>query len=478
MGHIEQGATESTGAQTHTGRRPMVEWVTWARAEWQTVRWLALLVLIHSLVYVFLVPPWQHYDEPGHFLYAAYIARGGIDAPDNVMVAREVADSMYRHGFWPPDVRPDLLSPRPPGIPTDQRLHPPLYYALMAGPLSLLRYLSVETQLYAVRLISAGLMVLTVLAVWRLIRVVLPTEPELAVIVAGLVALTPAFADLMSAFNSDVLMNMAAAAAFLGFALALRDGWRPTGLTLALVATLVALMTKRTAAPLVIPLLVALVWGAWRSRIRWWVYLAGAVIALGGLAVSGFEWTAEGARSRPWLATLEQNYFRAEIVPWLQSWLNWERAWPLYLSTIGVAHNHFWARLAWGHIPILPPVGDWLFAGLSVAALVGLARGWFDWRHTWPLWLQRWFWLCLVAVIAAWIALLGRLHPLPEGVSPYIPRGRYLYWAMVPTMWLLVMGWRHLWPERWRSHARYALIAIFGVVDLAAIVTLAMYYYQ
>ncbi|MCS6883664.1 MAG: DUF2142 domain-containing protein, partial [Chloroflexaceae bacterium] len=209
------------------------------------LRWLAPLVFLHSLIYVFLVPPWQHYDEPGHFLYAAYIVRSGINASDDVAIAREVADSMYRHRFWPPDVRPDLLSPRPPGIPTDQRHHPPLYYALMAGVIGPLRYLPVEIQLYAGRLVSALLMMLTVVAVWRTAQTIVPNEPRMALVPAAMVTLTPAFVDLMSAFNSDVLMNFAAAAAFLGIAILLRDGWRPTGLALAVLGASVAILTKR-----------------------------------------------------------------------------------------------------------------------------------------------------------------------------------------------------------------------------------------
>ena len=40
---------------------------------------LALLVImligaIHGIIYMFLIPPWQHYDEPTHFEYAWLVA--------------------------------------------------------------------------------------------------------------------------------------------------------------------------------------------------------------------------------------------------------------------------------------------------------------------------------------------------------------------------------------------------------------------
>lgn len=446
-------------------------------AEWRFIRWLAPLVLLHSLIYVFLAPPWQHYDEPGHFLYAAYIVRGGIDAPDNLAIAREVADSMYRHHFWPPDVRPDLLSPRPPAIPTDQRHHPPLYYVVMARVIGPLRYLPVETQLYAGRIVSALLMTLTVLTIWRTAQTIVPDEPRMALVLAAMVALTPAFVDLMSAFNSDVLMNFAAAAAFLGMAILLRDGWRPSGLALALLGTTVAILTKRTALPIVVPLGLALLWGAYRRPIRWWMYVLAASAGAGIVAMSSFTMTTEGLQTRPWLAAIERDYLRIPLVPWLMSWNEWERAWPWYQRTLEVAHSHFWIRLAWGHIPVWPPVGDWLFAGLSTAAIIGLLRGAFTWPATLSLWQRRWLWLCLLAVVVAWFALFGRLHPLPPEGRPYIPRGRYLYWAMVPTIWLAALGWQHLWPERWRPYTPYGLLVILAVFDVAALIALVSFYY-
>lgn len=446
-------------------------------AEWRIIRWLAPLVLLHSLIYVFLVPPWQHYDEPGHFLYAAYIVRGGISAPDNLAIAREVADSMYRHAFWPPGVLPDLLSPRPPGLPTDQRHHPPLYYIVMASVIGPLRYLPVETQLYAGRIVSALLMTLTVLAIWRTAQTIIPDEPQMALVLAAMAALIPAFVDLMSAFNSDVLMNFAAAAAFLGMAILLRDGWRPTGLALALLGATVAILTKRTALPIVAPLGLALLWVAYRRPIRWWVYALAASAGAGIVAVSSFTITAEGLQTRPWLAAIERDYLRIPLAPWLMSWNEWERAWPWYQRTLEVAHSHFWVRLAWGHIPVWPPVGDWLFAGLSLAAVIGLFRGTLTSFATLPLWQQRWLWLCLLAVGVAWFALFGRLHPLPPEGRPYIPRGRYLYWAMVPTIWLAALGWQHLWPEWWRPYTPYILLVLLAIFDVAALIALVSFYY-
>lgn len=43
---------------------------------------ILLVGLIHGLLYVFLMPPWQHYDEPTHFEYVWLIAnRPGLPKP-------------------------------------------------------------------------------------------------------------------------------------------------------------------------------------------------------------------------------------------------------------------------------------------------------------------------------------------------------------------------------------------------------------
>ncbi len=52
---------------------------------------------LQGLLYVFLLPPWQHYDEPTHFEYAWLIAnRGHLPTVVDVdpIMRREVAASM------------------------------------------------------------------------------------------------------------------------------------------------------------------------------------------------------------------------------------------------------------------------------------------------------------------------------------------------------------------------------------------------
>ncbi len=69
------------------------------------LRCLAVLLIaaIHGTLYLTLVPPWAHYDEPTHFEYAWLIAnRLRLPKRDDVDrgLRQEVAASMLEHGFY------------------------------------------------------------------------------------------------------------------------------------------------------------------------------------------------------------------------------------------------------------------------------------------------------------------------------------------------------------------------------------------
>src|SRR3989304_2517440 len=100
--------------------------------------------LFHGLLYVFLVPPWQHYDEPGHFEFAWLIAnRPGWPSPGEYDqdMRREVAASMIEHNFFVDiTLRPDLLDQYSPiWIGISQTDNPPIYYWFTALPLRLVQ---------------------------------------------------------------------------------------------------------------------------------------------------------------------------------------------------------------------------------------------------------------------------------------------------------------------------------------------------
>jgi hypothetical protein len=69
--------------------------------------------LIVGLLYVFIVPPWQHYDEPGHFEFSWLLANHDnfpVLGEVNQQMRRELAASMMEHDFYESmNFHPNLL---------------------------------------------------------------------------------------------------------------------------------------------------------------------------------------------------------------------------------------------------------------------------------------------------------------------------------------------------------------------------------
>lgn len=171
--------------------------------------WLGLiLALVHGLLYVFLMPPWQHYDEPNHFERAWLTAnRAQANRQPDAEMRRQVASSMIEHGFFDgmgflPDLYPQTGMAWIGAF--DQLDEPPLYYLLTAAPLRLLSGQGVEVQLYAARFVSLALFLVTVAAAWGAVGTLAGFGHPLQWMVTLTLALWPAAADLMTAVNNDV----------------------------------------------------------------------------------------------------------------------------------------------------------------------------------------------------------------------------------------------------------------------------------
>jgi len=174
------------------------------------VLFLVLLVgILHGIIYLRLIPPWQHYDESGHVEYAWLIA-DRLRIPElgeyDQSMRREMAASMIEFDFFKNlDFRPNLLSQNEPiWIGHSQVFGLPLYYIFVALPLRLLRFSDITFQLYMGRLMSQLLYLMTIFAAYGIIREITPKDHPLRWMVPLTVALIPGVADLMSAVNDDV----------------------------------------------------------------------------------------------------------------------------------------------------------------------------------------------------------------------------------------------------------------------------------
>ncbi len=244
--------------------------------------------LIHGLFHLFLVPPWQHYDEPTHFEYAWLIANrlslprvGDYDQD----MRRQVAASMMENGFfrglaWRPDFS---VQDEPINIGFSELVHPPAYYLLISLPLRLLRSTDVAVQLYAARFMSLLLYLVSIVAAWGVMVELVPTEHPLRWMVPATMALLPGFADLMTAVNNDVGAAAVFSVFLWGCVYIVRRGLSIGGLLWSGAAMLVGLATKVTIFVAVPLLILALSFSLLRGRRRWLVW---TFLMVGGLAIS------------------------------------------------------------------------------------------------------------------------------------------------------------------------------------------------
>ncbi len=268
---------------------------------------LLLLIagLVHGLLYYAIIPPWWHFDEPGHFEYAWLAANrsgwptaGEYDENMRLQMAR----SMYRYGWYSfRNYYPDLSGRQPVWIGTTQTGDQPAYYFLISLPLRLLRNASITFQYDVARLVSLVLFLLIILVVWKAMGEIVPDGHPLKWIVTAFVVLLPPFVDEMVSVNNDVAAVLASCL-FLWISLQLiRRGISILRLVFFVATLAFCYLAKSTTwyalavAPLV--LILALLRGRW----TWLIW------ALTGLSlVAGAFLTLEGGNPTAWYQSQTQ----------------------------------------------------------------------------------------------------------------------------------------------------------------------------
>lgn len=254
------------------------------------------VALVQGVLYLMLLPPWQHFDEPTHFEYAWLVANGSFrpsDADIDLSMRREVATSMLVHGFYRGLPQPDLdqQDATKIWIGVSQLGKSPLYYAVVGLPLMLMHGSDITTQLYAARVMSLLMFVLTILIVHGIMRDLTAPGHVFRWLIPVVVALVPPFADLMTGVNSDVGAVTAFTLFIWGMVRTIRLGFTLPRIVWIVLTTLVCAVVKDTTLIAVVIAPIGLVLAFWVQRQwRWRILVAGCGVAavIGIVALIGW----------------------------------------------------------------------------------------------------------------------------------------------------------------------------------------------
>ena len=242
---------------------------------------ILLIALLNGLLYIALVPPWQHYDEPGHFEYVWLIADQEKSLTQNPSTRREIAASMVEHGFFRGmDFTPNLLAKNEPVWigPTQIESDPPLYYSLVALPLRCFHFTDITFQLYTARIVSLLLYIVSVWVAARIMTEWVKEDNVLRWAVPSMMALLPAYTDLMTAVNNDVGAVVIFSLFLWGAERTIQRGLSVLRLIWLIGTAILCVWTKDTAAIAVLLLPIAIILTICRQSCSWVIRL-GSIVA-------------------------------------------------------------------------------------------------------------------------------------------------------------------------------------------------------
>ncbi len=267
--------------------------------QWLQLIMLLFLGLLLGLVFLFSLPPWQHYDEPNHFEYvwlAANLDRFPVPGDYNRELSQQIMISMGLHRFWGDKQKLVYQPEENVALAGYSQLHePPLYYLAASLPLRFLKNEKIENQLYAARMVSLLFFLVTIFAAWKVAQELFQSGHIIRWLLPLSVILLPSFTDLMTAVNSDAAA-VAIASLFIWVSVRLlKRGFSWLGLLWLTLLGGLAIFTKNTAMfvlgiyPLVV--LFSIVRHKWRA-FAWdfVIVLVGCILAAGLILDDPLYW--------------------------------------------------------------------------------------------------------------------------------------------------------------------------------------------
>ena len=417
---------------------------------------LALILVAYlgvGTLYAVKTPAWQVPDEPAHYNYVRFVAKGrGLP--------------VLQSGDYDPAYLERIKAARfPPSMPIDSIRYefwqPPLYY-ILAAPI----YLATGGSLLALRLFSVVLGGFVVVLAFLIVRRFAPGSPALALGSAAFVAFVPQHVAMMAGAQNDGVAELLLALIVLQMLnLELqtrRSKWGRLGLTLGL-----ALLTKGTIY-LAAPLVAVAIWLKYRSQSprddRQLVKRG--VLAFGPALVLVLPWWIRNVAAYGWpdlIASIRHD----AVVMGQTTPAEWIARFGLggYLRDFAVTTFHsFWGQFGWMGVPM----NDRYYLVLAVCSLVVLVGLlWYLAHHARITFQKPGFWL-----LGAWI-LFAALAYVGYNVKYVQFQGRYLFPALIPVGLAFTIGLRQ-WTTRLPPNWQDAALAT-PYIGLAALCLVALF---
>ena len=253
---------------------------------------ILIIGIIHGLIYVFIVPPWQHYDEPGHFEYAWLVANrlklpqvSDYDQTMRLAVGKSLLDS----SFFTPGTEPNLLDPSKPiwsGV--SQLIDPPLYYVIEAVPFYILKGTPINLQLYAGRIVSVLFLLLTIYCAHKLTQELTPIDNPLQWMVPLFISMLPAFVEFMTSIN-DFVAAIGLFSLWLLVALKLIKGFSFKYAVILILLTIASILTQKVLYPALVYLPIVFLLSVFPRKIKYLAWILTGIISFTVLLI-GFNW--------------------------------------------------------------------------------------------------------------------------------------------------------------------------------------------
>lgn len=449
---------------------------------------LITLSLVRGVIYGAVIPPWQAPDEPKHFEYVRLVfeKRRPITIDDSSLSLQEqIISSMLEYDFWRfgrgafrPQAAPQTLVEIWPDSPT-MLYAPPLYYLLSALFQVFTPDTEIVVQLYAARLVSVILGMLTILVAFLTTREIFPGDNFLIIGVPTFITFLPMYTFISSSVINDNLASLLTLSIIYLITVSLRRGlslFKMLGIAFLIV---LGLLTKRTTFFTIPVAMVAIPLHLWKKMdgiaVNWRRGALMALFAAMGIGL-GILMSSELQTKFVHLFQLSIEAFyryafynRGQFLAILRSLSSPDSLVPIIIFFMQRLFKSFWAHFGWVRIEIAT-IWYQLIAVVCLGALIGLFMFLSRIVKRSSL-LASWQKKCLLlysfSIVLVLMITIGFFLWPPYKVPP---QGRYLFPVIVPIATLFMIGLGELVPKQYRQALLLASVSGFILFDSLCLV--------